>query len=61
MTKPRLHPQSWLALRQLVKLHGGDQIVRAVREIEREYGQPVRNESDVDRLARQGTPKKGNT
>lgn len=31
MTKPRLHPQSWLNLRQLVSLHGIDAIEQAVR------------------------------
>jgi hypothetical protein len=30
----RLHPQSWRELRQLVKLHGGKALLRAIRQLE---------------------------
>lgn len=30
---PRLHPESMRTLRQLVKLHGGDRVIMAVRRI----------------------------
>jgi hypothetical protein len=33
----RLHPQSWKELRQLVKLHGAQAIIRAVRHIAAEW------------------------
>lgn len=33
---PRLHPQSWEQLRQLVRLHGADPIIRAALAIKRE-------------------------
>jgi len=30
----RLHPQSWQELRQLVKLHGAQALIRAIQHIE---------------------------
>jgi hypothetical protein len=35
-SRPRLHPQSWQELRQLVKLHGANAVLEAVRIIQRE-------------------------
>lgn len=35
-TPPRLHPQSWRELRQLVKLHGAEAIFDALRIIVKE-------------------------
>jgi hypothetical protein len=34
--QPRLHPQSWHELRQLVKLHGARDLRRAIDKIESE-------------------------
>ena len=36
MTAPRLHPQSWTELRQLVKLHGVADLRKALDTIEAE-------------------------
>lgn len=69
LRKPRLHLQSWRQLRQLVKLHGFVDLRDALDAIELEAGllrklshdelaEIINSEDDVNRLARQGTPKK---
>ena len=36
ITTDRLHPQSVTELRQLVKLHGANALIKAIRKIEQE-------------------------
>ena len=45
----RLYPQSMHELRQLVKLHGAEAVIKAVRLIDREFGPPTdtRNDREV--------------
>ena len=34
--KPRLHPESWRELRQLIELHGAEELIRAIRWADKE-------------------------
>jgi hypothetical protein len=45
----RLHPVSYSTLEQLVKLHGADKLIKAIKEIDLRLSNPTPYQQFVDR------------